>query len=222
MKISGSTSSIEKVIINAALNHINIGFMSCIGDIRSTTKTLIAKALVSSKEYNSIIAGELQGHFGLAAPALIMQQMVKTLSEDVEIVAKPFRYLGSNRISGGLNINIIKKDMTEILSLPGAEYISYTKKNGAQLVPWLRWLLFSTDNMPLVENSDITFNLTARQKTYSRSKKALMLEKPGLNYTLPPEYGGGRDGNWVVRAMEDGVAFPLLIYIEEIFLQRIP
>lgn len=223
MKIVGSAAALEKIIIDAALRKINIGLRSSVADIYSTTQTLIEKAIRNSKEYSSLLNGQLKGHFGLSSPGIILDQIVDTLKRDIQIITKPFKYSGNSIITGGMDINIIKKDMTDILLLPGAQYYSYSKRAGRTLIPWLRWLLFSDDIIPLVNNYDITFNLNTPGKVKaSRSKKALMFLSPGAQYTFPREFGGGRDGNWIVRAMQDAVQFPLQLYIEEVFLQRIP
>lgn len=196
--------------------------------ITREVQQLIDTALRLSPEWASIENGKLREHFGLADPqsalndvALAVENSVRigTLGFDVSNagVGNPY---GSSL--GGMNVNILRSNMSEVLNTKGASY-TYSAKpkpfankaGGLVTIPWLQWLLLRGDDIIL---ADVEI-LTGRFFSGSRSTTAIMVHKTGggfhrtrqvargLGYggngwQVPPEFSGIEGENWLSRTIE--------------------
>jgi hypothetical protein len=160
--------------------------------LRNTINEIIEKNIISSPEYQSLLNGKLAGLFGLDNPDYILSKIIQTVKNSVLIETRPAIF--SSVISAGITVSLLPSDFSDVLSIEG---VSYDSKGGA--VDWLKWLLTAGDTVVVVDY-DVVFG---NAFVGSRSDFAIMERNVGQGFSVPPEYSGTAQNNWLTRSLED-------------------
>lgn len=191
-------------------------FTKSIPGIKDKWKGLISEAIKNCPEYKSLVdsGGELRAELGVTNAEAVLDSVINEVINSIQIIPKPFSS-SSNKIVGGY---IIKSDLdySQILSVDGASYTSYSKKNGGTTVEWLKYLLLQgLDFFP--EDYRVVFKASPA----SRTGLAVMVE--GGSYIIgksssrvPSKFSGTVDNNFITRALN-----PVIKTMEQIILKEL-
>lgn len=185
-------SQITKKILDALLPQVEIYFNKNIDKISKIIPDIIIDAIVAQPEYNAITNGILQYELGITNPSQRLSEILNTIKNGSIVQKKPIS-IKSSGLNGGIKIQMIKKDFSDLLSLGSA---SITTEEGTQL-NWLEWLLLEGDTIII---SDHIFVLGPNK--YSRTGFGIMRESIGGFWRVPPEYAGNINNNWITRAID--------------------
>jgi len=191
-KLLESENEINKRIVKQIANSLNSAIMGAVPTISSQIKNLVKNAIVSSPEYNSLQGGVLQGELGVPSSGSRLSAILSIWLKNIQISRKPVRPVG-DKISGGVTINMIRSDYSDVLG--GAESV-YITSNGQQ-IPWLEWLLLAGDKTLVADyifTEDISFGT-------SRTGLGLMKYRRTGRWHVPREFAGTIQNNFVTRAL---------------------
>ena len=147
---------------------------------------LVKKELLNSPEYNSIKNGELRGQLGMRDPNAI-DVIIDRWVESVNV-----EYVRATGTLGRIKVEAIRSDYTDVLSLPEATTVYSTRRGGGSL-DWLRWLLLEGGQIIVVD-----YEFVDSRK--GRSGLGIMIHQSGGGWSVPPEYAGTRNDNFVTRS----------------------
>lgn len=94
-----------------------------------------------------------------------------------------------------IEIGILKKDYSDLLSLPESIY-TYVSNRGSGILEWLRWLLLEGDSAII---SGFEFSL--ENSPFSRTGGGLMVT--GTNWKVPSSLSGTSQNNILTRALQN-------------------
>ena len=192
VKLAESSSEISSKIIQALLPDVTKYFNGISAELTQSIPDIIIKYITQQPEYTALISGSLQYEFGLPDPANRVNEILLSIKSGYIVKEKPVTAKSSSVI-GGLKIQMIKKDFSDLLSLGSA---TLTTEKGDQL-NWLQWLLLEGDSV-IVSDHIFVFG----PSPFSRTGMGLMRESVGGFWRVPPEYAGSINNNWITRAIE--------------------
>lgn len=107
---------------------------------------LVDLQIKNTPEYDSLLNGVLAAIFGLSDPGPILDAIIATIKNSIEIDFSPAIFSASTGLSASFTVSLLNDNFSDILALPGTS----TTING-QDVTWLKWLLTAgdTDVTPL-------------------------------------------------------------------------
>lgn len=167
-------------------------------ELKREIKKLVGEALEDSPEYQSILGGILREHFGIANPGEVLAEIVQFIKSTVAV--RKTSPAGFYDI-GGIQAAVLA-DVYELLGLKASSYISYSKRNGELIIPWLSWLLLDGDEL-IIADYEINFD---KSRASSRTGNAIMV-KAGKNrrsrgWKVPNQFSGTVGNNWISRSLE--------------------
>ena len=191
-KLVESNSVIAQKIAYALIPQIN----QYLDGIYDKLKTMIPPILISNiqaqSEYTSIMSGSLKGEFGIPDPQQRLSEILSTISNGSIVTKKPTSVI-NGKISGGIKLQMIKSDFSDLISLGAA---SVTTEKGTKL-NWLQWLLLEGDTVII---SDYAF--VPGPSPASRTGLGVMKQFNGAFWRVPPEFAGSIKNNWITRAID--------------------
>jgi arsenate reductase-like glutaredoxin family protein len=208
-----ATDSIDqtvKDVLSSLRTHIDVAMRQAAPAIRKRIQDTCTMMIKQTEEYSSLLSGELLAELGIPDVNRRLEEILKTIRNDVEVIARPVTVKG-NTLDGGMSIGIIRSDFSSILGLPASEYISNQKYR----IPWLEWLIAGGDQI-LVLDYAVTYAINAEQRIRSRTGLALMV--PGSGWRVDPRYSGTIGDNFITRAF-DGNA--IKDYVEKIVREEL-
>lgn len=165
---------------------------------------LAVVAIEKSPEYESLLAGKLRGELGVVDARPVLDAVVRNIQAGVVVTSQGARRAGQN-IQGGMRVEIIKGDYSEVLGVVGASFTS----EGGHEVDWLRWLTLEGDRVFISD-----FHFYPGTQAASRTGQGLM--EPTGCWRVSPEFSGVEGDNWLTRALEKIVPDIGKILVEEI------
>lgn len=186
-----NSNTITKNILSILRDELNRVFVSSIPNIRTKIRDLIKEALITEPEYSSLISGKLKYEFGIPTSQKV-NSIIDLWTQNIVVDYSP-PVARASTISGGFSISAIQSDYSDVLSNESAIVID--SLSGAVL-PWLEWLLLYGGQI-IVRNYKVKMGPNNR----SRTGMAIMIESPGDNWRVPPEFAGTSNNNWVTRAL---------------------
>lgn len=192
VKVIESSSEIETRILEALLPDVTKFFTKVQNQLAQIIPNIIINSITNQPEYDSLLNGTLQYEFGLPDPASRLSEIISSIKDGSIVTVKPI-VAKSSGISGGVKIQMIKKDFGDLLSLGGSSFVT---EKGDRL-DWLKWLLIEGDSVIV---SDHIFIFGPSQ--YSRTGYGIMRQVGGGFWRVPPEYAGTINNNWITRAIE--------------------
>ena len=195
LEIIDTIDVIEKRIMRAIVKKFNIDFPRIVSAVETDIANHFAPTFIAEPEYSSLISGELQRSFGLPSADAIraLDKIIDTLSASVKVKFKKFSISGNASVNGGLTLQAVKDDFSDILSLPEAKI---TTAKG-QPLNWLEWLLIEGDNVIIAD-----YHVQSGNYSQSRSGGAIMIKSSGSTFRVPPQFSGVINNNWITRAID--------------------
>jgi hypothetical protein len=205
-KLIETESQIINEILKALFPEVEKYFNRNIDSVADAIGDILVKYIVQQPEYTSLTSGTLQYELGIPNPVERMNEILGVIKSGAIVKRKPLT-IKSSGISGGIKIQMVKKDFSDLLSLGSATLIT---EKGDQL-NWLEWLLLAGDTIIVSEHSFIL-----GPSPYSRTGFGIMKESVGGIWRIPPEYAGTIGDNWITRAI-DASAKEIENTIEKLF-----
>jgi len=123
----------------------------------------------------------------------VLTSIINTFINSITVKFVPAKVKIKTVVSG--IVIEVDKGFREITSLPSASYITDKGKT----IPWLRWLLLEGD----ITIGHYVFRTTPIDvvRAYSRTGLGLMFVKRSGRWTMPPEFAGTEQNNFITRAI---------------------
>ena len=203
-QIANAMSGQMAIVINAAVSRAQAGIVKEI-------KGSVFDWGHQSDVINALVFGEGKLLKGIGLPDAYArnaaEQILHAVVDSVEIEFKKF---SKNLRGGGLTLNIQPEDFGNVLSIANA---NIPRPYGRELA-WLEWLLIE-GNKVLITDYQIHYGNFGNR---SRTRTAIMIEKPGGYWKMPSQFAGVSNDNFLTRALQDREDEIVKIIEEEISL----
>lgn len=196
LELVESDKEIEKKIIKAFRQEITTRISRAARKLKPSMRSILERVIKSQPEYAALDGGRLAGDFGLIDGKASADAIIRVWLDSLKIRVLPTRQVAST-LRAGLTIEAIKADYSDVTVLPDAIVVT----NKGQELPWLEWLLL-LGNSSIIMEYDVFYN--ARNQTRSRSGQAIMARRRGRSWSVPNEFSGVQDNNWITRAIDSG------------------
>jgi hypothetical protein len=195
IEILETNKQIERLIMKSIIDEVNTRFPRLVTNITRKLRQETFVYLVNTPTLESLVRGELAGHFGLPAGVRhdMLNKILLTIANNIQVEYKPIKKRGT-KYSNGLKIEVLLASFDDILSLPQAAVIS---EDGEFLVDWLAWLLTAGDKV-IVREYDFEVDFGE-----GRSGFGIMIPETAGAWRVPPEFSGTKRNNWLTRAILD-------------------
>lgn len=201
----------DRALRQAATEYLQIAFSRLAPRILTQIRDVVRTAVTTSPEAQSLLGGDLQVQFGIADPLPAVQGIIDAVVASVRVtILSP-----AGDSLGGLRVEILRSDMSEVINVPGGSYISRSATRKTEiLVPWLNWLLLAGDRVIIAD-----FETKTDRASYSgtRTGRAVMVrpgKRPSVGFRVPPHFSGVVDNNWLTRAVQNAVG-PVVAILEQ-------
>lgn len=191
VKLVDSDSAINKAILNALIPELNKYLDKIYNRMANEIPDILINNIQSQPEYASLLGGELQGEFGIVDPQSRINDILTTIKNGKVVTKTPVSIAGQN-IKGGIKLEMVRKDLQDLLTLGSA---SFTTENGSNL-EWLKWLLTEGDSIIITSHEFIFGSNPA-----SRTGLGIMRQS-SRGWRVPPEFAGSINNNWITRAID--------------------
>ncbi len=175
----------EKDLMNIVIKHVGDAITGSIQPIKNLLTAEIVNAIQGSPTYGELINGSLYDLLALDSPFATLQEVIRVIIENMQIVATPLRYSGGSTIAGGLDIGILQDGFLDVINIPGTSYSTVNFIN----IPWLEWLL--------LYGSSILINGKKLVKTIT----GVALATSPTDLYISPAYSGTVNDNFLTRAI---------------------
>lgn len=212
IEITTPLRTIENMIFAELAKQINSTFPKAVLEIKRSIVIFLLDLFEASPTYQALLKGPLDAEFGFYPGEAQgrLDAIVGKIATQTEVTFTPVRKRGLD-FSGGIKISIVKRDLSEILGLPEAR-LSNEPNDPSQQLPWLEWLL-TEGNRYIIANHAIRIgNYTSNTGFFSRSGKAIMVEKAGASWRVPAAYQGTVNDNWLTQTIASTI-----LYIQDEF-----
>lgn len=186
-----SDQKITSLILKSILSDTEKYFSNISKTLENNLKTIVKNGIINSPEYQSIASGKLQYHFGLPDSTARLQQILSIWERIKLVINKP--KIKSSGIIGNIQLYMIAADYSDVLNLPAS---TFTTEKGEDLA-WLQWLLLSGDKT-IIKEYDIVIGPNPR----SRTGNAVMKKTVNGKWSVPPEFAGTQNNNWITRVLD--------------------
>ena len=193
MKIVESNPEIRKRILTALLEEVRDSFNKSIPTLKNKIGDLIRDAITSEPEYQSLVSGKLRAELGVADAEDKVRTLLEIWKNNIDVEIKPFRITNLG-LSGGLSINCIKSDFSDVLGSSAANMEDTVR---GYSLPWLSWLLLEGGKILVKDHS-----LVVGSSSFSRTGEAIMRASTNGTWRVPPEFAGTETNNWITRAID--------------------
>lgn len=170
--------------------------------LKSSLDVAIDQEIRTSPEYHSLTRGHLYRELGLGKLRADGIDIEATIDDIIEKIQLNLLLEYQDRELGALVLGVLRSDLHDVLSLPGAAYISQNTRYGTSTnVPWLYWLLVESDNV-VVTQWEVKANKTVFVGT--RTEEAVMVQpkrRASVGYAIT-EYRGTQENNWLTRSVD--------------------
>lgn len=159
-------------------------------------REIVRQGMGRSPESSALLGGQLRQQLGIADAGPALAAIVEAAASSVRAETLP----ATGNLLGGVNVGIFAADFSDVLSAPGAEYVSVAFGGRQTAVPWLRWMLFEGDSI-VVQG----YKVLGGVYSASRTEGPIMGGKVGgpSFWKMPAEYAGTERSNWITRVAEE-------------------
>lgn len=179
----------EAAMLDAAAAALSAAFRAAAPGVRSGVGDVARSAILTSPAYAAVLSGRLRHELGVVSPEPVLKAVADNVAGGVVVTSLGARRVG-RQLSGGLRIEILKGDYSEVLRAPGG---SFTSEGGFE-IDWLRWLTLEGDAVVV---GDYRFSAV----TVPESRTGFGVMSPRGFWRVPPEYSGTAHDNWITRAL---------------------
>ncbi len=186
---------------------INTALTKAAKTARSRCRQVLRTALNNSKEYKAMFmevgspnSFGLQGELGIENPSEVVNAIVDAVVDSlrIDVIKAKARWAGLGSITdfGGLNVVIVPENLSFLLALDEASYMSNIYE-----IEWLRWLLYSGTKV-IISDHWVMYQGTGEPNPMSRTEDAIMVPsgKSKKNFKIRSTYAGTAGNNWITRA----------------------
>lgn len=192
LTIKQSDNRIARDILKLLVPEVKNYFDSILNNIRDPLKNLIIDAIKKAPEYDSLINGTLKAEFGLPDSDSRVNMIIQTL-DNINVKSKKIIIKGGEQLSGGFELTMIPSSYSSILSLPEATFKTEKGKD----LHWLEWLLL-LGNETIIKDYEVKLGPDPR----SRTGMAVMRGVVSGKWSVPPQFAGTANNNWITRAID--------------------
>jgi hypothetical protein len=189
LKLLETDQQVFNLILQEIQKTLDSALNRAIPRITSEVKTLVSTSLRNQSEYISLMAGTLKAEFGLPDSSVV-NSVIQAMVDSLIITKQNITIKPKSGISGGLILNMIKSDFSDIIN---QDIANVTTEEYA--LPWLKWLLLE-GTASIVKN----YNVLYGPSPYSRSGLAIM-KNSDSDWSVPSTFAGTESDNWTTRAI---------------------
>ncbi len=189
--ITENTQQIERKILNALKKDVNKYLEKAFNKCKTRIVDLITKAIINSPEYNSLIYGDLKYEFGLPDSKSRLDNILafwQKITANYNALT-----IQNNKFSGGFSISMIDSSYADVLSSSAS---TFRTEKGTDL-NWLEWLLLF-GNKTIIRDYVVEFGPNPNSRTGMAVMKGVQRGK----WSVPGEFVGTKNNNWITRAIE--------------------
>lgn len=186
-----STDIISQKILKALLPQVDSYFSNAFDKCQNKINTIVTEAISASPEYQSLLSGSLRYEFGLPDSESRLGTILSILNKITVKYTKP--KITKNQIIGSFSLNMIQSDYADLLSSAAA---ILTTEKGSKL-EWLKWLLLFGDKTIIKE-----YVVELGSNPRSRTGNAIMVSQTKGRWSVPPEFSGTQNNNWITRSID--------------------
>lgn len=191
--VQDTVGEIVNQILQEFKKVLNSALKGSVNPIKKRTGDLVKDLITRTPEFSSLINGRLRAELGLEFPQYALIQVLDQLQNSVRVHIDPLKIV-HEEIEGGLIVDIVQEDHSDILRLPAAKYNS-----GQYVVPWLEWLLTAGDALVI---ADYGIRYNANPKSRSGGGAIMFHSKKRVGWKVPSQYSGIIGNNFITRAFD--------------------
>ena len=199
IKLLTTPAEFQKMVMEAIRDELNKKIPLIIRSVEEKIANSIKRVFIVSDEYNALVNGPLNAHFGIPQAEAIqrLDEIINKVADSVVVEFKRISVRG-DKFTGGLDIKAVNGDFSDVLSLPAAR----VELDGGGHIPWLEWLLLRGDSI-ILAGYEIKFG----NYPQSRSGSAIMVKNDIKAWKVPIGVSGTVRDNWFTRAVENSFDF---------------
>lgn len=191
VNIVESNDQISAKILKALKPELDKYLYTIFNKVKPKIIQIVQKAITSSGEYNSLLSGDLKYEFGLPNSDARLQSILNFWTK-INAEYKKVSIIG-DKLNGGFALNMIESDYNDVLNTSAAVF---TTEKGTDL-HWLEWLLLF-GNKIIIRDYEVEFGYNPR----SRTGQAVMKGVKRGKWSVPYEFSGTQNNNWITRAID--------------------
>lgn len=203
LKLVETTSEINKRLLSTLLPQVDSYFKGVFDKVSSEIQNIVINNIKIAPEYDSLLSGRLKAEFGLPDSDSRVASILD-FWKNIEVNYKAVKIKNNSSLSANFSINMIKSDYSDVISLSASTFIT---EKGSEL-NWLEWLLLF-GNKTIIKDYEIKLGPNPR----SRTGLAVMQGVISGKWSVPAEFAGTMNNNWITRAIDnaDGEINKLLL-----------
>lgn len=186
-----TNEDISSKILKALRPQVNSYFKNVFEKIKDNLSNLVISAITSAPEYNELISGRLKAEFGIPDSSSRLQRILEVW-KNITFKYKPVKNDGKQLV-GSFELSMIKQDFSDVINLAEASFVT---EKGSTL-NWLEWLLLFGDQVIIKD-----YNVILGSNPRSRTGMAIMSGSVSGKWSVPSEYSGTINNNWITRAID--------------------
>mgnify|MGYP007071595672 CR=1 FL=1 len=191
IKILETDNQIANLILDAMAGEINKALSKGAIKIERDVRNIVRAAITAQPEWGSLLTGRLRSEFGLPDSQERLNTILKIWSNSIVVYPVPAKRV-AGRLKGGLRIDMIAGNFEDVISVPEAYFVT---EKGVTL-NWLEWLLKFGDRAII---RDYTIGVNPKR---SRTGTDVMVKHVGKRWSVPPEFAGTINDNFLTRALD--------------------
>jgi hypothetical protein len=192
IEILESNTDISKYILNALLPQVNSYFENVFDKASKQIEQIVITSIKNAPEYSSLVSGDLRAEFGLPDSESRVNNIIE-FWKNIRIKYNRVKIKNNSTLSGSFTLSMIPSDFSDVINLPSA---SFTTEKGSQL-NWLQWLLLF-GNQTIIKDYEIKLGPNPNSRTGLAVMKGVISGK----WSVPAEFAGTENNNWITRAID--------------------
>jgi len=195
MTLKETEQEIGEKILKSICKHLNKTIAN--GQMRADLTGRIADAIrISLYQQPEEGSEKLRTHLGVDDFVGAMHKIYDVVAGSTKIVVSFFRTAG-NAIQGYVKITASPSSYYHELQADFAKY-TYENAGGTHVIPWLEWLLLRGDE-------PIILDYTVKHWPKRSRTQDLVMRRSTRSWSVPPEFSGVADNNFITRAINAAV-----------------
>jgi hypothetical protein len=171
---------------------------------------LVYELVQSSPEAASLKGGRLRGEMGLVDPDRAVAEISSAVAAAADIRQIPCVVRGGVVSSGGVDVGLLRSNMSDALSAELSSFVS----EGKFRIPWLSWLLKGGDRVLVSEYQFYPGNYPNSRTGMGIMRTPRGRSKFSAGWSVPTEFSGTEGDNWLTRSLGKIIG-PITTIVEE-------